>query len=158
GARPSRSPRPGRFACGVHRPRDLHDPRARSAVPRRPGCQAEAIRDPLRTADDTLRHRPSTMIIRRLERSHQLITQPDHAALACRIMRAWDADLFPETVRKPSILHAVEQHDNGWAGIDRSLVIDDKTGQLLDFIRIPTPLKLETSRAGIESLASDPYA
>src|SRR5689334_4671693 len=98
------------------------------------------------------------MIIRRLESSHQLITQPDHAALACRIMRAWHAEHFPETARKRSILHAVEEHDIGWAGVDESLVIDEETGQLLDFIQIPTPLKLETSRTGIERLASDPYA
>jgi Protein of unknown function (DUF3891) len=51
------------------------------------------------------------MIIRRLSSSLQLITQPQHAALAARIMREWDAAHFPDSPRKASILRAVEQHN-----------------------------------------------
>jgi hypothetical protein len=98
------------------------------------------------------------MIIRRLASSLQLITQPDHAALAERIVRHWQADGLPESPRKASILRAAEQHDNGWEEFDDTLVIDEKTGQLLDFIEVPDAVKRETSSRGIERLESDPYA
>ena len=98
------------------------------------------------------------MIIRRLPSSRQVISQPDHAALAARIMREWQVDLFPESARKPSILHAIEQHDNGWEEVDEQLVVDETTGQLLDFIAVPDAVKRVTSSRGIERLASDPYA
>jgi len=98
------------------------------------------------------------MIIRRLESSLQLITQPDHAALAARIIRLWLPERFPESSRKAAILHAAAEHDNGWAEIDETLVIDATTGQLLDFMEISDDLKRETSLRGLERLASDPYA
>lgn len=98
------------------------------------------------------------MIIRRLPSSLQLISQPQHAALAARIMRLWQPDHFPESPRKASILNAIEQHDNGYAEIDETLVVDEATGRLLDFIEISDALKRETSWRGIERLASDPYA
>jgi len=98
------------------------------------------------------------MIIRRFAASHQLITQPAHAALAARIMRQWEHDHFPDSPRKPSILHAIEQHDNGWAEVDQALLVDERTGQLLDFLELPDALKRETASRGIERLADDPYA
>lgn len=98
------------------------------------------------------------MIIRRLGSSLQLITQPQHAVLAARIMREWRADHFPESPQKASILLAIEQHDNGWAEVDDALVVDEATGQLLDFIELPDALKRDTSSRGIERLAADPYA
>jgi hypothetical protein len=98
------------------------------------------------------------MIIRRFASYQQLITQPAHAALAERIMRHWQVDGFPESPRRASILHAVEQHDNGWAELDEALLVDAATGQLLDFLELPDRLKRETSSRGIERLSSDPYA
>lgn len=98
------------------------------------------------------------MIIRRLASSVQLITQPDHAALSARIMRHWHRDHFPDSARKASILHAVEQHDSGWAETDAALVVDEATGQLVDFIDVSDPVKRDTSWRGIERLTSDPYA
>jgi hypothetical protein len=98
------------------------------------------------------------LIIRRLPSSQQLITQPAHAALAERIMRSWSTSHFPESPRKASILKAVEQHDCGWTGADETLVLDDRTGQLLDFTEVPDAVKRDTSTLGISPLASDPYA
>lgn len=98
------------------------------------------------------------MIIRRLPSALQLITQPDHAALSARIMRHWHSDHFPDSARKVSILHAIEEHDAGWAEIDETLVVDDATGQLVDFIGVSDALKRETSWRGIERLVQDPYA
>ena len=60
--------------------------------------------------------------------------------------------------RKTSILNAVEQHDNGWAEVDEALVVAPGTGQLLDFVELPDPLKRDTAARGIDRLASDPYA
>jgi hypothetical protein len=98
------------------------------------------------------------MIIRRLASSHQLISQPRHAALAATILRHWDESHFPESPRKASILHAIEQHDSGWAEVDEALVVDPATGQLLDFVELPDAVKRDTSWLGLERLASDPYA
>jgi hypothetical protein len=98
------------------------------------------------------------LIIRRLESSLQLITQPDHAALAARILSLWDDDHFPDSPRKASILHAIAQHDNGWAEVDEALCVDPASGELLDFVGLPDAFKRETSVRGIERLANDPYA
>lgn len=98
------------------------------------------------------------MIIRRLASSQQLISQPEHAALAARLMSHWQVNHFPESSRKTSILYATRQHDNGWAEIDEDLVVDGATGQLLDFVALPDALKRDTAWRGIERLASDPYA
>jgi hypothetical protein len=98
------------------------------------------------------------MIIRRFASSQQLITQPDHAALAERIMRSWQLDGFPESPRRASILRAIEQHDNGWAEVDEALVLDGTPGRLLDFMELPDRLKRETSLRGIERLSFDPAA
>lgn len=98
------------------------------------------------------------MIIRRLRSSLQLITQPEHAALAAHIVREWDAAHFPDSPRKASILRAVEQHDTGWDEGDEALIVDEETGDLLDFVDLPDPLKQAASMRGIERLADDPYA
>jgi hypothetical protein len=98
------------------------------------------------------------MIIRRSPLTEQLITQPDHAALAARIMGRWQAGGLQESPRRASILHAIEQHDNGWTEIDERLVVDAASGQLLDFVEVPDAIKRLTSSRGIERLAEDPYA
>ena len=98
------------------------------------------------------------MIIRRLGSTEQLITQPDHAALAAGIMRQWRAGQLDRSPRRDSILHAVDQHDNGWAEVDEELVVDAQTGRLLDFVEVPDSVKRLTSSRGIERLAADPYA
>ncbi len=98
------------------------------------------------------------MIIRRLEASVQLITQPQHAKLAAYIIGNWCPDHFPSSSRKVSILHAIEKHDEGWMEIDETPVVDETTGELVDFINVSDELKRYTSMHGIELLASDPYA
>ena len=96
------------------------------------------------------------MIIRQVDSTLQLISQPDHAALAFRIMRAWDATHFPESTRKQSILNAVEHHDDGWVEADEGLIVHETSGQLLDFIHAPDTVKRDTSSRGIDRLESDP--
>jgi hypothetical protein len=98
------------------------------------------------------------MIVRRTESTLQLITQPDHAALAMRVMREWDTPHFPESPRKRSILSAIEHHDDGWAEADAALIVDQNSGRLLDFVEVSDAIKQETSWLGIEGRESDPYA
>jgi hypothetical protein len=88
----------------------------------------------------------------------QLITQPDHAALALRIMRQWDNAHFPDSPRKPSILSAIEHHDDGWAEADAALIVDEPSGKLLDFIDASEEVKQDTSWRGLVARESDPYA
>jgi hypothetical protein len=97
------------------------------------------------------------VIIRRLASSQQLITQPAHAALAERIMRQWQPGHFPDSPRKASILNAIEHHDIGWSDIDETLVVDETTGRLLDFMEVSDAVKRDTSSRGIERLSLDPY-
>ena len=73
-------------------------------------------------------------------------------------MRAWSSSHFPESPRKASILNAVEQHDCGWAVADEALVVDETTGQLLDFTEVSDAVKRDTSSRGLGPLTSDPYA
>jgi Protein of unknown function (DUF3891) len=73
-------------------------------------------------------------------------------------MREWGDKHFPESSRKASIMHAIEQHDCGWAEIDETLVVHETTGQLLDFLEVSDAVKRDTSSRGIEILSSDPYA
>ena len=98
------------------------------------------------------------MIIRPLASSLQLITQPDHAALSARIMRYWRAGNLRDSPRKDSILVAIAEHDGGWTALDETLVLDEQTGRLVDFIAVSDALKRETSWLGIERLTRDPYA
>jgi hypothetical protein len=98
------------------------------------------------------------MIIRRFASFQQLMTQPAHAALAARIMQRWQGDGLVESPRRTSILLAIERHDEGWAEIDETLIVDQATGRLLDFLEVSDQLKRETSSRGIASLSSDPYA
>jgi len=73
-------------------------------------------------------------------------------------MLTWQRDHFAESPRRASILRAIEQHDDGWTEVDESLVVDEASGRLLDFIELPDGLKRDASSRGIERLSSDPYA
>ncbi len=98
------------------------------------------------------------MIIRHLESSVQLIAQSQHAKLAAFIINNWSPCFFPSSTHRGSILNAIEKHDDGWNEIDESVVVDESTGELVDFINVSDEQKRYTSLHGIELLASDPYA
>jgi hypothetical protein len=98
------------------------------------------------------------MIVRVNGSSQLLITQPDHAALAARVMRQWRADGFPDAPRQASILLAIEEHDNGWREVDAAPVVDVVTGRILDFICAPDPVRRAVWPRGVERLATTPYA
>lgn len=98
------------------------------------------------------------MILRPHGSTRLAITQPDHAALAGRIMAAWRADGLPDSPRRDDILLAVAEHDNGWREVDDSLLVDPATGAILDFMTVPAHVKRGVWTRAIARLAATPYA
>lgn len=85
-----------------------------------------------------------------------LITQPDHARLARRVMER--AVPLASRGRRDDILHATGEHDNGWAEPDAAPVIDPGRGGVADFISLPLPARHEVWRRGVARLAERPWA
>lgn len=98
------------------------------------------------------------MIIQHRGGSLLLITQPDHAALAGRIMRRWTRGAFDAHPRRASILLAIDEHDNGWKEVDAAPIVDGATGRMLDFVNVPAPVRRAIWPRGVERLAGDPWA
>ncbi len=98
------------------------------------------------------------MIVRRTESSKLLITQPDHAALAGRIMRQWTGGGLQGSPRLNEILLAIDEHDNGWREVDAAPIVDLATGQILDFVHAPDAVRQEVWPRAVSRLAETPYA
>jgi hypothetical protein len=98
------------------------------------------------------------MIVRLNGSSQLLIAQPDHAALAARVMRQWRADGLLQAPRLSSILLAIEEHDNGWREVDAAPLVDGGTGRVLDFISAPDEIRRAVWPRGVDRLAATPYA
>ena len=98
------------------------------------------------------------MIIRPNGATQLLITQPDHAELAARIMRRWRNNGFPHASDRSAILLAIEAHDNGWCEVDVSPLVDRATGRILDFVEAPDPIKRDVWPRGVARLAAAPHA
>lgn len=92
------------------------------------------------------------MIVRPVARALYLITQPDHAALARRVMEQWTPLL--DEPRRASILLAIGEHDNGWQEPDQAPLIDPDSGRISDFVRLPAPLRQAVWPRGVERLRS----
>ena len=84
------------------------------------------------------------------------MTQSDHAHLARMIMEhcvplaAWP--------RRDAILHAIHEHDNGWAEEDAAPTVDTGTGNVVDFVSAPLNVRHAVWPRGIARLADDPWA
>lgn len=98
------------------------------------------------------------MIVRPHGSSLLLITQPDHAALAGRIMDRWLTRGFPDGPHRASILRAIGEHDIGWRQVDAAPSVDEATGRVLDFITVPDHVRQSVWPRGVEALAADPIA
>jgi uncharacterized protein DUF3891 len=96
------------------------------------------------------------VIVRQTPDAFQLITQPDHAALAGAIMQHSAA--LADHPRRASILVAVAEHDNGWNEPDAAPSIDPATGVPLDFISAPNHVRQGVWPRGVARLADDPWA
>ena len=98
------------------------------------------------------------MIIRADGPRQLLITQPDHAALAARMMSAWRTDGLPDSPRRDLILLAIERHDHGWCSLDAAPLIDDESGEIVDFISAPDDVKQRVWPEAVAELEATPYA
>ena len=96
------------------------------------------------------------MIVRTTEDRIQLITQPDHAHLAGRVME--HCVPLASRPRRDAILHAIAEHDNGWAEGDAAPSVNPATGQIFDFISAPIAVRQGVWPRGVARLAGDPWA
>lgn len=96
------------------------------------------------------------MIIRPAESGYVLITQPDHAQLARRIMEHCVS--LVENPRRNSILRAIGEHDDGWRELDAEPTVDMRTGDVVDFIHAPVSVRQGVWPRAIAGLADDPWA
>jgi hypothetical protein len=98
------------------------------------------------------------MIVRADGPRQLLITQPDHAALAARMMRDWRGDGLPDSPRRDVILLAIERHDHGWRSLDAAPLVADESGEILDFISAPDDVKRRVWPEAVAQLEAAPYA
>lgn len=96
------------------------------------------------------------MIVRPVPHGVQLITQPDHAQLARTIMD--HCVPLRSRPRRGAILHAIAEHDNGWAEEDAAPTVNPATGNVADFITVALSVRHAVWPRGIARLAGDPWA
>ena len=96
------------------------------------------------------------MIVRSTPDAIHLITQPDHAHLARRIME--HCVPLATRPRRDAILHAIAEHDNGWAEEDAMPTVDRRTGLVVDFISAPLSVRHAVWPRAIARLAGDSWA
>jgi len=82
--------------------------------------------------------------------------QPDHAATAGQVARAWRPPAFLSDPNRDRLIEATTRHDDGWNETERMPVLDPD-GQPLDFLNIPTVKHIETWRRSVELAKEDPY-
>ena len=92
------------------------------------------------------------MIVRDLGDAWQVVLQPDHADLAASFARAWATPL------EPSLVTAVERHDDGWAVWEQAPRVDEN-GKPVNFLEVDVLSHLAFYRAGIAAITEqDPDA
>jgi hypothetical protein len=96
------------------------------------------------------------VIVRPVHDRVQLITQPDHAHLARRIME--HCVPLAARPRRDVILHAIAEHDNGWAEEDAAPTVNPETGNVVDFVSAPLSVRHAVWPRGIARLADDAWA
>lgn len=96
------------------------------------------------------------MIVRTTEDRIQLITQPDHAHLAGRVME--HCVPLASRPRRDAILYAIAEHDNGWTEGDAAPSVDPATGQIFDFISAPIAIRQGVWPRGVGRLSGNPWA
>jgi hypothetical protein len=96
------------------------------------------------------------VIVRQLDDRLLLITQPAHAHLSRLVMERCVA--LRERPRRASILHAIGEHDNGWAEPDAAPEVDPAAGRIYDFVSAPLRVRHGVWPRGVARLAQDPWA
>jgi hypothetical protein len=96
------------------------------------------------------------MIVQRHPDTLLLITQPDHARLAGRLMRHWMP--LHDLPRRDEILLAIDEHDNGWREPDAAPIVDPRTGRVFDFVSAPASVRQGVWPRAIARLAAAPWS
>lgn len=96
------------------------------------------------------------MIVRPAASGCVLITQPDHAQLARRIMEHCVS--LVGNPRRNAILRAIGEHDDGWRELDDEPTVEMRTGDVVDFIHAPVSVRQEVWPRAVAGLADDPWA
>jgi len=60
--------------------------------------------------------------------------------------------------RRDVILHAIHEHDNGWAEEDAAPRVNPATGEVVDFVNAPADVRQGVWPRGVSRLAADPWA
>ena len=96
------------------------------------------------------------MIVREDGERVLLITQPDHAQAAARVMEHCTA--LAGHPRRASILLACAEHDGGWIDEDAYPNVDPLTGRIVDFMTAPPLTKQTVWPRAIARLSDDTWA
>lgn len=96
------------------------------------------------------------MIVRPGASVLHLITQPDHAALARRIMEHWTS--LAQAERRDEILLAIEQHDSGWRVPDSAPTVNPATASVFDFVHVPAAVRQGVWPRAVDLLSQAPWA
>lgn len=96
------------------------------------------------------------MIVRPGDGVLHLITQPDHAALARRLMTLWPS--LANAERRRDILTAIEHHDRGWREPDAAPTVDPATGRIRDFLGVPIEVRQGVWPVSVGLLEAAPWA
>jgi hypothetical protein len=96
------------------------------------------------------------VIVRQVPAGLELITQPDHARLARRIME--HCVPLASRPRRQAILRAIGEHDDGWLDEDTAPAVDANTGEVVDFIRAPLAVRQGVWPRTVARLADEPWA
>ena len=100
----------------------------------------------------------SAVIIRASPDELLLIQQVDHAAVAERLIAAWQQGDFKESPRRDEILFATRRHDDGWIDEDEAPLVDSESGGLLDYVHAPDDVRRGIWPRGVERLSPFPYS
>ena len=96
------------------------------------------------------------MIVRQRDQQLLLITQPDHAQMAGRVMEHC-ARLLTHP-RRSSILRACREHDGGWIEVDAEPAVNPTTRRPFDFMTSPVVVRQGVWPRAIARLRDDPWA
>src|SRR5262249_519095 len=60
--------------------------------------------------------------------------------------------------RRPAILRAIHEHDNGWQEEDAAPRVNPDTGDVVDFVNAAADVRQRVWSRGVQRIASDPWA
>jgi hypothetical protein len=88
----------------------------------------------------------------------EIVTQPDHAALAAELLGLWRRDGLPDHPRRGGLLRAAREHDNGWREADAAPTLDRGSGRPYSFVDLPHATRRELwLRGAARHLDDDPH-